>query len=141
MADLPFLLLRSDTSLSDQWSSLLLLTLLHIHLLHSLGDDEFFSPLSNPLSLDETVELSGLFRTIAFSLYWNGLPENWLACGWSPEDVRGLMERAMQGVYERDLRRPFTPEKHWLMTEDSRSFIDAAMQVAIHFSRCITLLS
>lgn len=98
-------------------------------MLHTLGDDEFFDSPTNPLSLDETVSLSAIFRNIAFALYWNTMPEGKFAWGWTAEEVRNLCERAMAGVYERDQRQPFTPIGHWLMTEqfDVNSFVEAAM--------------
>jgi len=59
------------------------------------------------------------------------MPEGKLSFGWEAEEVRTLCERAMASVYERDQRQPFTPEGHWLMTEqfDVNSFVEAAMYV------------
>lgn len=152
----PLFLRPVDPQIASSWSTFLLLTLLHAHLLHTFGDDEFFSPQLNPLTLDETASLSSIWRNVAFALYWNGrsslfhlsvltvfahrlislynpkgLPEGKTPFGWNPEEVRTVCERAMNGVLERDLRRPFLPDGHWLMTEsfDVKSFVEAAMYV------------
>lgn len=57
------------------------------------------------------------------------MPDGKLSWGWNAEEVRTVCERAMASVYERDQRQPFTPEGHWLMTEqfDVGSFVEAAM--------------
>lgn len=43
--------------------------------------------------------------------------------------MREVCERGMAAVYERDQRRSFVGDGHWLMTDtiDVRGFVDAAM--------------
>ncbi|CED85201.1 E3 ubiquitin protein ligase [Phaffia rhodozyma] len=128
-----------DPKLASSWPPFILLTLLHTHLLLSLGDDEFFSSTINPLTLSETTLLSSLWRNVAFALYWNPLPTSdsantptdspeWLA-GWRVEGVREIMRRSMASVYERDQRKPFVGDGGWLMSEsfDTRGFVEAAI--------------
>lgn len=72
----------TNSQYKDDWPHLILLAELYARTLLTLGDDEFFAnasgsgprgsvPLSrNPLTTDEVIGLSGLFRNIAFALYW-----------------------------------------------------------------------
>lgn len=104
------------------------MTVLFNNHLHSLPDDEFFAP-SAPLSIDEVTSLSALWRNVAFALYIHPLPAGKGVTGWSAERVREVCERGMAAVYERDQRRSFVGDGHWLMTDtiDVRGFVDAAM--------------
>ncbi|KAJ9100578.1 hypothetical protein QFC21_003622 [Naganishia friedmannii] len=111
--------------------SLLLLTHIYIHHLLTVTDEEFFAPPSRDaaaLSLDEVIELSGIWRDVAFWGYWSGLGN-----GLSPEiakqkeEIRGLMTKGVLAITARDARRRFTPPDFWHMTSmfDLPSFIDA----------------
>lgn len=63
------------------WPHFILLAELYARCLLTLGDDEFFAPPApasggavtmarNPLTMDEVVGLSSLWRNLAFALYW-----------------------------------------------------------------------
>ncbi|KAI9443566.1 HECT-domain-containing protein [Lactarius indigo] len=132
-----------DAAHASSWPPLLFLTDLYTHSLLTMGDDEFFSGLSeptsanaprNPLSLDEITSLSRKFLNIAFTLFWReeqigaqdahvpGLSIKW-------DGVRRKLTRFLQAVHTRDSRRPFTPSGHWLVNE--RIDIDSFVEVAV----------
>lgn len=77
---------------------LLFLAHLYCHYLLLTPDDEFFAESSsNPLSLDEVLELAGIWRDLAFWGYMNGVAG--LKSG--SEDVRALFTRGVTRVAER----------------------------------------
>ncbi|KAJ9092862.1 hypothetical protein QFC19_008586 [Naganishia cerealis] len=111
--------------------SLLLLTHIYIHHLLTVTDEEFFAPPSRDaaaLSLDEVIELSGIWRDVAFWGYWSGLGNSASQeIEKQKEEIRGLMTRGVLAITARDARRRFTPPNFWHMTSmfDLPSFIDA----------------
>ncbi|GMK53858.1 hypothetical protein CspeluHIS016_0104440 [Cutaneotrichosporon spelunceum] len=117
---------------ADQWTwfsknpnkpMLLLVTHLFSHYLLLTPDDEFFST-SNPLSLDEVLELSSTWRDLAFWGYLNGVGTD--ARGAGTEAERRLFTQGVVRITERNGRRKFAPDEHWVMDADLRSgFIDA----------------
>jgi ubiquitin-protein ligase E3 C len=80
--------------------ALRLLSHLMNHFLLLSPDDEFFSPAVNPLSMDEVVELSTIWRDLAFWGYMSGV-----ASGDSPkkgtEEDRSLFTRGVTRLTER----------------------------------------
>jgi ubiquitin-protein ligase E3 C len=83
---------------------LLFLTTLYNHYLLLTPDDEFFSDTSSkPISLDEVLELAGIWRDLAFWGYMNGLAPSGSASGKSPgtEEARALFTRGVTRVAER----------------------------------------
>ena len=84
---------------------LLLLTHIYNHYLLITPDAEFFadSPSgSNPLSLDEVLDLTAIWRDLAFWAYMNGVaPPGSSTGGKGKEDVRALLTRGLTRVAER----------------------------------------
>jgi ubiquitin-protein ligase E3 C len=83
---------------------LLLLTHLYNHYLLITPDDEFFDTAnSNPLSLDEVLDLAGIWRDLAYHAYLNGVaPEGTKPVkGVGTEDERSLMTRGVTRIVER----------------------------------------
>ncbi|KZT24637.1 HECT-domain-containing protein [Neolentinus lepideus HHB14362 ss-1] len=129
-----------DPENAASWPPLLLLTEMYAQALQTMGDDEFFSGAAsagsarNPLTLDELIEFSRKLLNVAFTLYWReeqrdvqegtvpGLSVPW-------EVVRERVTKCLQGIHDRDSRKPFTPEGHWHCTSqiDVSSFIEAAV--------------
>lgn len=139
----------SDENLSTLWPCLVILCQLYSRSLLTIGDDEFYpsetmgTPSStstrNPLSLDEVVSLSGLLRNLGFALYWyegtggalNELQKNHVV-GTKKLDLlslRNVVTRLLQQLHQRDSRRKFAPENHWLMNSemDLSSFIQSVV--------------
>lgn len=126
----------TDARSAGDWPALILLGELYARCLLTLGDDEFHSG-RNPLSLDEVVGLSGQLRNLAFTLYWmedsleTSEGEAKLVAGTRVtfEGLRSLATGLLQQIYARDSRKPFTPEGHWLMTDqfDLSSFIQTVI--------------
>jgi ubiquitin-protein ligase E3 C len=86
--------------------SLLLLTHIYIHHLLTVTDEEFFAPPSRDaaaLSLDEVIELSGIWRDVAFWGYWsglgNGLGQEIVK---QKEEIRGLMTKGVLAITARE---------------------------------------
>lgn len=103
---------------------LLLLSHMFNHYLLLTPDDEFFSS-SNPLSLDEVLELSSTWRDLAFWGYMNGVAAPSLR-GVGTEADRRLFTQGVMRVSERNGRRKFAPDEYWVMDADLRSgFIEA----------------
>lgn len=83
---------------------LLFLTHLYNHYLLLTPDDEFFSDTSlNPISLDEVLELAGIWRDLAFWGYMNGVAPISVvpAKGFGTEETRALFTRGVTRVAER----------------------------------------
>lgn len=110
----------SNTQYKDDWPHLILLAELYARTLLTLGDDEFFADASgpsrgnapasrNPLTTDEVIGLSGLFRNIAFTLYWqpevlnrNGQQSYVIGSKVSLEGLRSLSTQLLQMVHARE---------------------------------------
>ncbi|TFK46201.1 HECT-domain-containing protein [Heliocybe sulcata] len=129
-----------DPENAPEWPPLLLLTEMYAQALQTMGDDEFFSTggsvSRNPLSLDELILFSRKLLNVAFVLYWReegaggreaGGTVPGVGVSW--EVVRERVTRCLVGIYDRDSRKPFTPEGHWHVTGliDVNSFIEAAV--------------
>ncbi|KAK4685808.1 hypothetical protein P7C73_g4335, partial [Tremellales sp. Uapishka_1] len=109
---------------------LVLLTHLYCHWLLITPDDEFFAANANsPLSLDELVEMAGLWRDLAFWGYMTGVTAAESTNGVGTEAVRSLFTRGVTRVAERNARRQFLPDDFWVMTGqmDLKGFVDAAV--------------
>lgn len=143
----------SDQSLAKSWPCLVVLAELYSRSLLTMGDDEFYpdssssvtlgsssasSTLRNPLTLDEVVTLSSLLRNLAFGMFWfEGSSSELSSMGEKPVAgmrmdllaLRSLAVRLLQQIHQRDSRRQFTPEGHWLMTNqwDLQSFIQSVV--------------
>lgn len=74
----------SDPALESEWPVFILLAELYSRCLMTLGDDEFYSA-KNPLTLDEVIGLSSLWRNLAFALYWQEGSSN----GWAGLNIVG----------------------------------------------------
>lgn len=115
----------SNMQFKDDWPHLLLLAELYSRTLLTLGDDEFFASAANapsrvntattntrnPLTIDEVIGLSGLFRNIAFALYWQsealantatGQPNYVGTTKVSFEKLRGLSTHLLQMLHARE---------------------------------------
>ncbi|MCO5565556.1 hypothetical protein L7F22_019230 [Adiantum nelumboides] len=144
----------SDETLKSAWPCLIVLCHLYSRSLLTIGDDEFYpeegrhgssiansnaSGMRNPLTLDEIVTLSGLLRNLAFAMYWfegTGGPLNDLSnnnvFGMGKMDLlslRDIVTRLLQQLHQRDSRRKFAPDNHWLMNSelDLNSFIQSVV--------------
>lgn len=100
-----------DVKLASDWATLILLSELYSRCLLTLGDDEFFDPKRNPLTLDEVVGLSGVLRNLAFILYWqegailgDGGAEERKVVGtrMGGEGLRTLATTLLQQIYARE---------------------------------------
>lgn len=97
------------------------------HYLLLTPDDEFFSS-SNPLSLDEVLELSSTWRDLAFWGYMNGVAAEAGPRGVGTGYHRRLFTQGVVRVSERNGRRKFAPDEYWVMDADLRGasgFIEA----------------
>ncbi|ORX33914.1 hypothetical protein BD324DRAFT_665268 [Kockovaella imperatae] len=113
---------------------LLLLTHIYCHYLLITPDAEFFTETvsgSNPLSLDEVLELAAVWRDLAYWSYMNGVaatgsPSNE---GRGNEDVRALLTRGLTRISDRNARRKFAPDNFFVTISpgDLRGFIAAAV--------------
>ena len=109
--------------------SLVLLSHLYTHYLLFTPDDEFFSN-SNLLTIDEVLDVSAIWRNLAFWGYMSGVaPEGNSWSGKGREDVRSLFTRGVTRVAERNARRRFATEDFWVMPGqgDMRGFVAAAV--------------
>lgn len=80
---------------------LVFMTLLYNHYLLITPDDEFFdSNGKNPLTIDEVLDLAGIWRDLAFWSYMNGV-EAAGAQGRGSEDQRNLLTRGVVRVAEK----------------------------------------
>lgn len=144
----------SDESLKSAWPCLIVLCHLYSRSLLTIGDDEFYpdegrhtssiassnaSGMRNPLTLDEVITLSGLLRNLAFAMYWfegtggtlNDLSHDYVT-GMGKMDLlslRDIVTRLLQQLHQRDSRRKFAPDNHWLMNSelDLNSFIQSVV--------------
>lgn len=76
---------------------------MYCHYLLLTPDDEFFAENStNPLSLDEVLELSGIWRDLAFWGYMLGVSaDSNPVSGYGNEETRNLFTRGVTRVSER----------------------------------------
>jgi ubiquitin-protein ligase E3 C len=84
--------------------TLLLLTHLYNHYLLLTPDDEFFSPENgaNPFTLDEVLEIAGIWRDLAYWGYMGGVASGTSSQkGVGTEEVRGMFTRGVTRVAER----------------------------------------
>ncbi|KAI0061554.1 HECT-domain-containing protein [Artomyces pyxidatus] len=133
----------TDPTTASAWPPLLFLADLYSQSLLTMGDDEFFSSISqaaasnaprNPLTIDELIVFSRQLLNVAFTLYWReeeigvergtvpGMLLSW-------EGARAKVTRCLQAIHARDSRRPFTPPEHWLVDNilGTTSFVNAAI--------------
>lgn len=91
----------------------LLLSTMFLQYLLTVPDDQFFAPVSNKsaLSLDETLELSSIWRDLGFYSYWTGLAPTYANQVDSVtladltkrrEDIRSLMTRGVVAICARE---------------------------------------
>lgn len=96
----------SSANDTTRLQSLLLLTHIYIHHLLTVTDEEFFAPPSRDaaaLSLDEVIELSGIWRDVAFWGYWSGLGNGLSqAIVKQKEEIRGLMTKGVLAITARE---------------------------------------
>lgn len=114
--------LNSETY-KDEWPHLILLAELYARTLLTLGDDEFFASTGagpirgnaavsrNPLTIDEVIGLSGIFRNLAFALYWfpdllkdagTGQQKYVVGSKVSVEGLRSLSTQLLQMIHARE---------------------------------------
>lgn len=79
---------------------LLLLSQVYCHYLLITPDDEFFDPRGNPLTVDEVLDLSSIWRDLAFWGYMNGVSHA-QDRGVGTEEQRQLFTRGVTRVSER----------------------------------------
>lgn len=112
-----------NEALQHDWPNLILLAEMYARCLLTLGDDEFFAnPATaaasgdamsrNPLSIDEVIGFSALWRNIAFALYWqpellastgpNGKPRTVVGANVSLEALRKLATGLLQSLHARE---------------------------------------
>ncbi|KAG8928555.1 hypothetical protein FRC02_006739 [Tulasnella sp. 418] len=129
-----------DPNLAPWWPPFLFLVEIYSQDLLTMGDDEFFATSvgstapRNPLTLDELTGFSKQLLNIAFPLYWNE-DQDIIKDGFVPgmkitwRTVRDMLTNCLKLLHERDSRRKFTPDDHWLMTSniDIQSFVEAAV--------------
>lgn len=83
---------------------LLLLTQMMCHYLILTPDDEFFAqPSSSPLSVDEVLDISSIWRDLAYWGFMDGVAVVKQDRGEGTEDVRSLFTRGVTRVAERKL--------------------------------------
>lgn len=81
---------------------LLLLSHMYCHYLLLTPDDEFFSNDTNALSLDEVLDLSTIWRDLAYWGFMEGVSTgDGRADGRGTEEVRSLFTRGVTRVAER----------------------------------------
>lgn len=96
-----------DSSLVEEWPVMILLIELYSRCLLTLGDDEFFAPTRNPLSLDEVVGMMDILRNLAFALYWQEGGVGWdetrvVGTRIGVEGLRSLATGLLQQVHARE---------------------------------------
>ena len=148
----------------QDWPNLILLAEMYARCLLTLGDDEFFAnPASgndamsrNPLSTDEVIGFSALWRNVAFALYWqpellgatdeSGRLRSVVGTNVPLEALRKLATGLLQSLHARECvfrfrthrhdadsscssRKQFAPRGHWIMTSqlDLQSFVESAI--------------
>ncbi|RUS15775.1 hypothetical protein BC937DRAFT_92006, partial [Endogone sp. FLAS-F59071] len=114
-----------DPANAEDWAILVLLCEVFSLLLMMMGDAEFFDQAKNPLKLKEVVEMSGVLRDIAFTLFWNDVDLKRVLQGTSIQILylRNIVTKLTQQIHGRDSRRPFCPATHWLAPDlDVESF-------------------
>ncbi|KAM7223979.1 hypothetical protein V8F06_000452, partial [Rhypophila decipiens] len=144
----------SDPEWHREWRTILLFLELYVFVLRTTDDDDFFGAI-NPtalvghsssrlrasgLSLTELKALTLFLKHLGFVLYYNAATiqdesaernrEAYvLTSGIDYDAFRTLVATAMKMLYERDSRRPFLPERHWLMTSkfDMEGFLQAVV--------------
>ncbi|SPQ26829.1 83e2b5bb-b7cd-4b81-b9d5-e27a3a1c63a3 [Thermothielavioides terrestris] len=148
-----------------EWRTILLFLELYVFILRLTDDDDFFSVLKVPMSIEASgsrLRSSGLnlqelkrftlfLKHLGFTLYYNaadlltaapdppttlnaatessarfksaagnsrvgGAPSLALTAGVGLDALRSMVTTATRMLYERDSRRPFLPQNHWLMT-------------------------
>lgn len=84
---------------------LMLLSHMYCHYLLLTPDDEFFSPDSNALTLDEVLDLSTIWRDLAYWGFMGGVAgadgDGPSPRGHGTEEVRSLFTRGVTRVAER----------------------------------------
>ena len=97
-------------------------------------DAEFFtesSNSSNPLTLDEMLELTTVWRDLAFWAYMEGVAQvnGPSADGRGTEEDRSLLTRGVTRMAERNARRKFAPDDFFVMAShlDLKGFKEAAV--------------
>lgn len=97
-------------------------------------DDEFFAPQVNPLSIDEVLDLSSIWRDLAYWGYMHGVGPGTTAIG--TEEQRSLFTRGVTRLSERNARRKFAADEFWIMQTlqaDPKGFIEAVKFEAAEF--------
>ncbi|EIW71232.1 hypothetical protein M231_06447 [Tremella mesenterica] len=109
---------------------LILLTQLYSRYLVLTPDDEFFST-ANLLSIPEVMELSAVWRNLAYWGYMSGVayPSNPSSIGRGTEHHRSLFTKIVTQLAERNARRKFTADNFWDMpgARDLPAFVVAAV--------------
>ncbi|WVQ83300.1 hypothetical protein IAT38_005439 [Cryptococcus sp. DSM 104549] len=128
---------------------LLLLSHMYCHYLLLTPDDEFVSPRTNPLNIDEILQLAAIWRDLAFWGYMNGVTSSSGAAagvgmanggvsggkgrpsgaGMGNEEARALFTKGVTRVAERSARRQFADPDFWVMKApmDMQGFVQAAV--------------
>ncbi|WVO16628.1 hypothetical protein L204_104307 [Cryptococcus depauperatus] len=114
---------------------LLLLTHMYCHYLLLTPDDEFFSPSRNPFNMDEILQLTALWRNLAYWGYMSGTStlsvtiDNDRPGYKSTEEVRRLFTKGVVRVSERNARKQFADPDFWVMKTpmDMQGFVEAAV--------------
>ncbi|KAK1827684.1 hypothetical protein QBC39DRAFT_167566 [Podospora conica] len=147
---------RSDSNWDREWRTILLFLELYVFVLRLTDDDDFFAGLTQAgpgpvsrlrlcgLTKTNLSQLSLFLKHLAFTLFYD-TPESLLGASKKQDRTaaketytitagidfyacRNLVTMAMKMLYERDSRRPFLPDGHWLMTS---KFDMVGFQVAV----------
>ncbi|KAL7420037.1 ubiquitin-protein ligase (E3) [Cryptotrichosporon argae] len=111
-------------------ASLVLLTHIYNHFLLLTPDDEFFDAGTNPLAIDDVLDLARVWRDLAFWGYMHGVAgAPGTKQGTGTEEVRALFTRGVTRVAERNARRQFASDEFWVMADfaDLQGFVQAAV--------------
>lgn len=99
------------------------------HLLLVVEDAEIFEE-NRPFSPGALVDISSFLNRFLFKAIWDGSPTPTKDHRLLIQSIRGLL----QMCYDRDMRRPFTPQYHWLVKELSDSALRQELN-STHSSR------
>jgi ubiquitin-protein ligase E3 C len=93
-------------------------------------DDEFFDQNKSVINLDDVRVLSKFLSHIVFSMWWTDKKfdqnRSMGDTGVTFKQFRTIVTQCLIKIYLRDSRKPFLPEGHWLMmNESAATFISA----------------
>jgi ubiquitin-protein ligase E3 C len=112
------------------WPGLVVLVYLYSRLLLTMFDDEFFDQNKSVINLDDVRVLSKFLSHIVFSMWWTDKKfdqnRSMGDTGVTFKQFRTIVTQCLIKIYLRDSRKPFLPDGHWLMmNETAATFISA----------------